>query len=156
MVARVHRGLRGAVSQDRVCLEPEALPAVFEEDPIDTTRLAAVAHPLPAAQQEVPHSLERVERLRVLAVFVAGGEERVLETVLHEAPVRERPGQAVEVPRYDGRETILLKFGYLAEDQFSALNAGEFAHVVEVRVQVQEGEAGARAREFRPVCGADD
>ncbi len=49
MVARVDRGLRVAVSQYRVRLGSEALPAVFEEDPIDAARFAAVVHPLAAA-----------------------------------------------------------------------------------------------------------
>src|SRR3712207_5905517 len=80
MVARVDRGLRVAVSQYLVRLGSEALPAVFEEDPIDAARFAAVVHPLAAAQQEVPQPSERVERPRILAVLVAGGEERVLET----------------------------------------------------------------------------
>src|SRR5215208_4234818 len=95
-------------------------------------------------------------RSRILAVLVAGGEECILETVLHEAPVRQRPGQAIEIPRHDDRETVLLEFHYLTEDQLTTLRAGKAAHVVEVGVQMQEGETGARVPEYHPVRGADN
>ena len=95
-----------------------------------------------------------MERPRILAVLVAGGEERVLETVLYEPPVRQGLGQAVEIPRHDDWEPVFPEFLYLAEDQLAPLRAGEAAQVVEVGVQVQEGEVVTMASKFFLVCGA--
>jgi hypothetical protein len=65
MVARVNRGLRVAVSQDRVRLGSETMPAVLEEYPIDATRLISLAYHVAASQQEVPQPFERVERFGI-------------------------------------------------------------------------------------------
>ena len=104
------------IPQDLVRLGAETLSAVLEEDPIDTTRFAAVANPITTAQQKVPQTSEGVERFCLPIILAVGEEKRVLETVPHETPVRERSRQAIEISCHDGRETVLLEFHYLAED----------------------------------------
>ncbi len=153
MVARVEPGDLVAVAHDPVRLDAEATVGVFQEDPIQPPR--------PALGVRVPEArpLESVESVGVFRVLVAGGEVGVRETRLLEVPVRWAAGAAVEVPCYYDRRRAAGAPGQLPcplDDELATLPAGQPALVVEVRVQVQEGEFGPQNPEQRPVGGADN
>src|SRR5829696_8848473 len=118
MVARVP--LPVVVPHDGVPSRAEALPGVFEQDPIYPPWSEAGVRIL------VARSSEAVEGVRVSPFLVSGGEVGVHETALHKVSVRGGSGPAVEVPREDDRCVLSVmgqELRYLAEDQPAALSA---------------------------------
>src|SRR5215210_2157213 len=91
----------------------------------------------------VARAPERVEGVRAFAVFVAGDEVGVHETRIYEVPVRRVAWPAVEVSCDDNWWFLLRLIGDLRrspDDELAAFPARPGAHVVEVRVQVKNGE----------------
>src|SRR5215208_3299507 len=149
MVARVR--LPGMVTHDRVGRRPEAPPRVSEQDPIYPPR------PEVGVRIAVARALEGVEGVRFGPVVVACDEVGIHEAAPYEVAVRGGSWAAVEVPRDDDRypsSVTIQELCHPAEDKPAALDAGHLAHVVQVRVQVQEGPA--RGFEIHPFGGADD